>query len=386
MKRILIFSLAYYPSHVSGAEVAIKEITDRIDPGDIEFVMVTHRFEHSAPRVERIGNVEVHRVGMGPSYISKILFIPLAALKAVALNRAKRFDASWVMMTYMLFPLVFAKFLGLRGPYVLTLQDGDPYEKVFGRWFIRPVTPILDWGFRNATQVQAISNYLATWPKRRGYKYDVALIPNGASLESSADYSIEDLAALREHLNIVEGEVLLLSIGRLVHQKAIDDVIRALARLPEHFRLVVAGDGPDQHALKALAEELKISRRVQWLGHVGRHETAKLRNICDIFVLPSRSEGQGISFLSTMAAGIPLVATQEGGLTDFITKEVAWPVPKDSPERIAEAVQDIVSNPAEAKKRAEAAKHLVHENYEWDRLALRMKQEIFDDVLEQVAK
>lgn len=386
MKRILIFSLAYYPSHVSGAEVAIKEITDRISPEAIEFVMITHRFLRTAPRRERIGAVEVHRVGFGPTYISKMFFVPLAAFKAVTLNRAKRFDASWVMMTYMLFPLVLAKLCGLRGPYILTLQDGDPYEKVFGRWFILPFASILNWGFRNATKVQAVSTYLATWPARRGYRYDVALIPNGASLESSAEYSAGDLEALREHLRIKEGQVLLLSIGRLVHQKAIDDVIRALALLPTHFRLVVAGDGPDIHALKALAEQLKVSKRVQWLGHVGRQETAKLRNICDIFVLPSRSEGQGISFLSTMAAGMPLVATQEGGLADFISPAVAWPVPKDAPERIAGAVQDIISDPGEATRRAERAKQLVHDNYEWDTLAARMKREVFEDVLKQVAK
>ena len=50
MKRILIFSLAYYPSNVSGAEAAIKEITDRIDPSDIEFHMVTLLFDVTAPR------------------------------------------------------------------------------------------------------------------------------------------------------------------------------------------------------------------------------------------------------------------------------------------------------------------------------------------------
>lgn len=44
MKRTLIFSLAYYPKHVAGAEVAIKEITDRIDPDEIEFHMITNRF------------------------------------------------------------------------------------------------------------------------------------------------------------------------------------------------------------------------------------------------------------------------------------------------------------------------------------------------------
>ena len=76
MKRVLIFSLAYYPSFVSGAEAAIKEITDRISPGDIEFHLITLLFEKNAPKKELIGNTHVHRVGFGGAYLSKILFIP----------------------------------------------------------------------------------------------------------------------------------------------------------------------------------------------------------------------------------------------------------------------------------------------------------------------
>ena len=63
MKRILIFSLVYYPRFVGGAEVAIKEITDRISPEEVEFDMVTLRLEPNLPKFETIGNVNVYRVG-----------------------------------------------------------------------------------------------------------------------------------------------------------------------------------------------------------------------------------------------------------------------------------------------------------------------------------
>lgn len=385
-KRVLIFSLAYYPSHVSGAEVAIKEITDRIASEDIEFSMVTHRFSRTAPREERLGQVTVYRVGFGPSYLSKILFVPLAALKAASLHRTKPFDAFWVMMTYMLFPLVLAKVLGIRGPYVLTLQDGDPYEKVFGRWFIRPVAPILNWGFRNATMVQAISTYLATWPRRRGYKYDdVAVIPNGASVESSREYPQTELDALAHALGKKEGDIFLLAIGRLVHQKAIDIVIRALALLPAHVHLAVVGEGPEKQQLQALARELGVESRVRFVGQVDRNETAKYRKVCDIFVLPSRSEGQGISFLSTMLSGMPVVATQEGGIADFLfdtkrnpdTPTTGWAVDKDNPQQIAEAVQAILADPNRACEVAATAQKMVREKYNWDVIARAMREKVF---------
>ena len=63
MKRILIFSLAYYPRHVGGAEVALKEITDRLSPEEIEFHIVTLRFDSNLPKTEKIGNTVVHRIG-----------------------------------------------------------------------------------------------------------------------------------------------------------------------------------------------------------------------------------------------------------------------------------------------------------------------------------
>src|SRR3989344_2388770 len=111
-KKVLIFSLAYYP-HVGGAEIAIKEITDRIH--DIEFHMVTMNFGDSVPE-EKIGNVIVHRVGnseiysklragKGRLYFSKILFAPRAAYAAWKLHKKHRFDGFWAMMSYMLFPI-----------------------------------------------------------------------------------------------------------------------------------------------------------------------------------------------------------------------------------------------------------------------------------------
>src|ERR1700679_1168574 len=66
-RRILIFSFAYYPRFVGGAEVAIKEITDRIAPSDVDFALIALPLESSLPTTEKIGNVTVHRVGYSVS-------------------------------------------------------------------------------------------------------------------------------------------------------------------------------------------------------------------------------------------------------------------------------------------------------------------------------
>lgn len=388
MKKILIFSLAYYPDHVSGAEVAIKELTDRTE--DIEFHMVTLRFNSSTPPVSKIGNVLIHRVGLGGAYLSKILFIPLAALKARSLNVQYHYDGLWAMMTYMVAPLMLAKILGVRAPYAVSLQDGDPYEKVFGRLRALPLLPLIDRGLCCATVVQAISTYLALWPARRGCTRDVIVIPNGASAESLQEYSGDELNALKEKVGKKEGDIFLVSVSRLVHQKAIDDIVRALPMLPGHVRLLVVGEGPDLMMLQKLSRELGVESRVIFAGYTSdRQMTAKYRRISDIFVLPSRSEGQGISFMSTMAAGIPIVATQEGGIADFLfdakrnpdKPTTGFAVDKDSPGQIADAVKDILANPEKANEAVNNAKNLVEQEYNWDTIAKDMREKVFAKIL-----
>lgn len=389
MKRILIFSLAYYPNFVGGAEVAVKEITDHINPTDIEFHMVTLLFDPSAPREEHIGNVHVHRVGFGGAYLSKILYSPLSALKSRSLHKKIHFDALWAMMTYMLLPVVLAKFIGVSVPLVVSLQDGDPYEKVFERWFIRPLAPLLDAGFRSASMVQTISTYLATWPPRRGYRGSVEVIPNGASLASAKEYPAEELEQLKREVGKGEGEIFLISVSRLVHQKGIDVVIHALPLLPAHIRLLIVGDGPDKEMLVQLAQELGVTERVIFVGHVDRTMTAKYRKISDVFVSPSRSEGQGIAFVSTMVSGLPMIATQEGGLADFVfdakrntdKETTGWAVDKDSPEQIAEAVKEILRNPEQTKKVVATARQFARDNFDWDIIAKNMREKVFAKVL-----
>ena len=389
MKKILIFSLAYYPNFSSGAEVAIKEITERISPNDIEFHMITLLFDRTEPSEEKIGNVFVHRVGFGGNYLSKMLYIPLAALRARSLHRVYHFDALWSVMTYMLFPVVIARSLGVRAPHVLTLQDGDTYEKVFERWFIWPFTPLLDAGFTGASAVQTISTYLATWPPRRGYKGPVEVIPNGASLPSAQEYSEQELTELKQKVGKKDGEIFLISVSRLVHQKGIDVVIRALHLLPSYIRLLAVGDGPDREMLVNLAKELGVTERVIFTGQVDRTMTAKYRKISDIFVLPSRSEGQGISFLSTMVSGLPIIATQEGGIADFLfdakrnpdKETTGWAVDKDSPEQIADAVKEIIANPEQAKKVIVTARQFARDNFDWDIIAKNMREKVFVKVL-----
>lgn len=376
MKRVLIFSLAYYP-HVGGAEVAIKEITDRLP--DIEFHMLTLNFG-GEPHEEKIGNVIVHRIGNSASYLSKILFIPRAARAARAMHAALHFDSFWAMMSYMVLPIALMRLRGVRVPYLLTLQDGDPFSQVFNRWFILPFRPLLSYGFRNATLVSTISTYLSGWARQLGYGGEIALVPNGANI---AHFSQPVKAP--DELSRKSDQIWLVSTSRLVTKNALDDVIRALVSLPPNVHFYNYGFGPDKDKLTSLAQHLKVSERTHLLPHPGLDVLPGYLQACDIFVRPSRSEGMGVSFIEAMAAGLPVIATQEGGIADFLfdakrnpdKPTTGWAVDADSPEQIAEAVKDIIANPAQVVRVRANASTLAKEKYDWDLIARQMRA-VFD--------
>lgn len=392
-KKIAVFSLAYYPSFVSGAEAAIKEITNRISREDIEFHIITLLFDKQAHRLEELDNVTIHRVGLSGTYWSKILFVPLAALKALSLHRSIKLDGMWAMMTYMLMPLTIARWMGVKVPYVLTLQDGDPYDKVFKRWFIKPVLPIINSGFKNATVIQVISEYLGTWPKLRGYTGEVVMVRNGVNPKNFTQYySDEELIKVKNALGKKEGDIYLFIAARLVYQKGIDAVIKALPLLPENIHFLIAGDGPDDTMLRNLATELGVQNRVRFLGPLDRDDVPKYRNtiVSDIFVHPSRSEGLGNSVLSAMAAKLPVIVTQVGGFADFVfdvkrnpdKSPTAWAVDPDAPEQIAEAVRDILAYPEKVERITKNARALMETEYHWSAVAQRMRTEVFAKIVE----
>lgn len=399
MKKILIFSLAYYPKHVGGAEVAIKEITNRVDPKEIEFHMVTLRFDSTLPKVEKVGNVLVHRVGFAVKnadiarthhplfYITKIFFVPLAALRAIRLDRKYRFDGLWAMMAYMTFPIMLMRSVGATIPYALTLQEGDPVERVFERWYIKIFNSVLSAGFKRATIIQTISTFLAKWAKQRGFKGNAQVIPNGVDTKHfSQEYSKEELDAIKQKIGKKDNEIWLIHTGRYVTKNGLEDVIRALPLLAKHLHLFMIGDGPQAQMYKDLAESLGVSGRVHFHPYVPVDEIPKYLKACDIFIRPSLSEGMGNSFVEAMAVGLPVIATQEGGIADFLFDPDRNPnkdptglaVGVHDPEGIARQVKRYIDDNVLRESIVKNARELAFAKYDWDLIAHDMKEKVFD--------
>ena len=397
MKKILIFSLAYYPKYVGGAELAIKEITDRTDSSEIEFHMVTLRFDSTLPQVERIGNVVVHRIGFSrpnpsiedlstyPLRLNKHLFQFFAAWKALSLHHVHHYDAVWAMMAHSSgIPAVIFKLFRPDVPYILTLQEGDRLEKIERMMF--PLWPLFTRVFTRADVVQVISTFLGRWARRRGFMGRLEVIPNGVDVERFSRKEMPAIIAeVGDDLGKRMGDVFLITTSRLVRKNGIDVVIKALPLLPEHVRFIVVGVGPDDLALKRLARESGVAERVRFVGAVAHGDIPKYLHASDIFIRPSRSEGMGSSFVEAFAAGLPVIATQEGGIADFLFDEkrnpempiTGWAVDSESSEQVAQAVRDIMEHPEKVRAVTATARALAAEKYDWDIVARDMRENVF---------
>lgn len=396
MKKILIFSLAYFPKHVGGAEIALKEITDRILDTDIEFHMLTLRFDSQLPEMEQVGNVLVHRIGLTkadpqmadlrafPLHLNKFLFQFYAPIVALKLHRKHRYDGAWAMMAHSCGVPTTIFNLFSRVPYVLTLQEGDPIPYIMKK--VRMVYPLFVRAFRKAKVIQTISTYLASWARDMGYQGDVEVIPNAVNTKHfSQNYSSQELNALKMTLGKKEGEQYVITTSRLVTKNAVDVVIRALKWLPENVTFIVLGIGPDEAILRKLAQDEGVASRVKFVGQVGHADLPKYLKISEVFTRPSRSEGMGNSFVEAMAAGIPVVATQEGGITDFLFDPEKNPdkpstglfATTNDPEDTARQLKRFLEDAALRERCVANAKALVMSQYDWDLIARNMREKVF---------
>lgn len=386
-KRILIFSLAYYPRLVGGAEVAVKEITDRIDPGDFEFHMITMRSGRLSPTHEKIGNVTVHRMGLSSDSklalrINKYLFLALSPLRAAHLHRTYGFDAVWSVMAYVAgFPTLFFKLFHMNVPFILTLQEGDSIDYMLKK--TRLVRRHFRMIFETADSIQAISKHLADFGHSMGARRDPLVVPNGVDVGLfSRDVPEDAKEAIRAQASAAKGDTLLVTASRLVEKNGVGYIIESLRYLPESVKLVILGTGALEETLKRRVRELGFDKRVTFKGYVAHKDLPAYLKASDIFIRPSLSEGFGNSFIEAMAAGAPVIATPVGGIVDFLRdKETGLFCEVASPEDIARKVGVYMNDRDLRDEIVDNALHMVIDHYDWKKVASDMQEKVFEPVL-----
>jgi glycosyltransferase involved in cell wall biosynthesis len=167
------------------------------------------------------------------------------------------------------------------------------------------------------------------------------------------------LTGFAERSRADEGRYALVA-GRLVEEKGYDTAIAAanLARVP----LVIAGDGPDESRLRALAE----GGQVTFKGWMDPPALADLRRGAAVVLVPSRwEEACPYAALEALAGGVPVLASDRGGLPEIVGSEGV--LPADSPYAWAEALSSLWRDPAARRERGQAALYRTRELFAEDR-------------------
>lgn len=245
-------------------------------------------------------------------------------------------------------------------PYVVCLRGGDvpgfrPYDFA---GYHRALSPLLRRVWRRAAAVVANSAGLRELAKKFEPDVPVQVIPNGVDLEK---FATNDRSWNPVHM---------LFVGRIVYQKGLDLLLKALANLKnQQWTLSLVGDGPQRTALQRSAAVSGFDNRVKFLGWKSRSELPAVFQQANLFVYPSRHEGMPNAVLEAMAAGLPVLATRIAGNEDLINDETGILVKSEDLAGLQAALEEILSDPQMRKQMGAAARKRVEEHYAWPRVA-----------------
>jgi len=267
-------------------------------------------------------NVEIFRVPIiwrkdrnAATILSMLSFLPSSLCTIYRLLKKRRFDIIHSMFAIPSAPsgLLLAKKFGI--PHVVSILGGDVYDPTkrlsphrisLLRFVVRKVLEESDLIVGMSTDI--IERVQAHY----GISKEITLIPHAIerpvfNKKRRQDFGYESDA------------ILLVTVGRLVPRKQVDELLQLTKLLGQNVKLIVIGDGPEKQNLQDLANTLEISEAVHFVGNVDNETKFQLLTIADIYVSSTSHEGFGLVFLEAMAAGLPIVSYDNGGHMDFLS-------------------------------------------------------------------
>ncbi|MEM2099032.1 MAG: glycosyltransferase family 4 protein [Candidatus Bathyarchaeia archaeon] len=187
---------------------------------------------------------------------------------------------------------------------------------------------------------------------------------------------------LREKLGIPKDIVVAITVRRLVYKNGVDTLIECAKKAVKNnpkLLFVVVGEGPDFAEIKAKITQLELNRNFRLTGFVADEDLPLYYNASDFFVLPSKTgEGLPLVALEAMACGLPVVATNVGGISEVIKNDYGKLVPPDNPDALADAVLEFSQSKLSAL--GIGVRNLVEQEYSWDRNVEKLVQ-IYEELI-----
>ena len=274
-------------------------------------------------------------------------------------------------------------FLVAKGSVYMIVHDCPPAHPEFKSGFHLGIFPGLGIWWRKErflqTSLAYFTKYALAVSKATGEilhklhrfpKQKIKIVYHGVDVNKFAP-SAENRIKLRKDLNMPDSDKIIVSTARLDMLKRLDRLMEAfgiLARERKDIRLIFAGTGSQHNELVKIANSFNedIKQRIKFLGF--QEDVAAVLQACDIYALPSDSEGLPIACLEAMSCGLIAVVTDCGGTKELITDGNSGFIVDKSKEGVLQGLRDALNLPEETKNRiSDNARKLVIENFDLGR-------------------
>jgi len=297
------------------------------------------------------GYVDPHMQAIGPVYLlpskGKLAFFPMDILYLAYLIRKEKVDLVHAHHRYPAFlTSLLRRFLKIK--LITTVHNRFPDKGKISLWGDKAIAVsqgIADWMMQECAADPAL----------------ISVIHNG--IRTPVVHSEEVLSALRTELGLPPDTTLLCSVGRLTRQKNYPSLFRALAQTsPSNWLLLLVGEGEDRAALEKQAADLGLQDKIRFLGH--RKDVDKIMQISQMFVLSSAWEGFPYVIIEALANGLPIVATDVGGVSEgVLDNKTGYLVPPDDDNVLAEKIGALLSSPELRSQFSANGKRLFREQF-----------------------
>ncbi len=366
--KIALLTWSYPPRRIGGTEIASQNIAKYLASRGHNITVITRKDE-GLPKESIENGFRVIRIGC-PS--NRLFRFVIFCFKAASFLRKLRPDIIHAQAMHMgLCALITSNII--HKPYIVWARGLDIYSYQFNRLIMREI-------FRKAGAVLALTEYM----KKEILKYqqvDIIVIGNGIDIRKFGKLSREES---RSWLGIKPVEKVVVFVGSLSPVKGVRYLLEAMSIIKREIpvaRLLIVGDGTEKPILKTKAKSLNIENTVTFYGHVDNDEVPKYMAASDVFVLPSLSEGFPNVIAEAMAAGLPIICTKVGGLSEIVTEgKNGFLVESENPAQLARQIISILTDDG-------LKQEMVYNNQAWAKMnSWERVVEKLEKIYAQVAK
>ncbi len=380
--RILLLSWEYPPRVVGGLGRHVAALSRTLAAAGHEVHVVT-RDHPDAPAEEWLDDgIHVVRVAEAPPFIpfSDLISWVLAfnnGVQAAAQRICTQYDIDVVHAHDWLVAYAAAALKGTHDLPLVATVHATEYGRHQG-WLPGPMNKLIHqvewWLTYEARRVVTCSRYMREQVNRifelPADKVDV--IPNGVAVQ---DYALPRPEVDAFRARVCPDARMVLFAGRLEYEKGVQTVLHTLIRLnaevgPVHF--FIAGTGTYSDELRKMVDELGVGDHVTFTGFLEDEELRLHYAAADVAVAPSIYEPFGLVAIEAMACGTPVVVGDTGGLREIVSEgDTGLRVRPDDPDALADALVEVLTDEVLAARLVDAARHVIHERYDWARVADR---------------